>query len=123
MIGWHISIYRIDETQTTDEVVVASDRIAVWQAGASGLAWVDELVKAGNAISRGGDGYPYRFMARTRYISPVLQSGPPSMRDLWLRDKGDVVLPGYEGKSSIAFDKLDACNRDEWLLIEAWDES
>jgi hypothetical protein len=112
VIGWHISIYRIDDDRSTEDSSVPIDRIAVWQAGGSGLDWIAELVRSGNAISRGGNGYPYRFIARTRHIEPVLKAGPPSARDVWLHDQGDVLLPGYEGKSTIRFDVLDQCNRD-----------
>ncbi len=40
MIGWHISIYRIDDERSTEDTLVPTDRIDVWQDGGSGFEWI-----------------------------------------------------------------------------------
>jgi hypothetical protein len=37
--------------------------------------------------------------------------------------EGSVLLPGYVGKTTIDDGAIDKCSADEWLYIEAWDES
>lgn len=41
----------------------------------------------------------------------------------WVVPEGSVLLPGYLGKTTIDAGAIAACSADQWLYIEAWDES
>ena len=38
-------------------------------------------------------------------------------------EPGDILGTGWEGKTVVNRAVADACRPDEWLLVEAWDES
>ena len=124
-LGWHISVYRQQNDGSAPASFTSAEgtRLAVWQAGLYGLEWIDELVKQQEAISLGGDGYPVRFTAMAKHIIPRLRGEPPQARDSWAVDPGDVILPGWLGKTTKDSEAMGACRLDEWLLLEAWDES
>jgi hypothetical protein len=124
-LGWHISVYR----QQGDGSAPASfgaphgERLAVWQTGLRGLEWLKELAKQGKAVDLGGNGYPMEFTAQAIHIIPQIREEPPLAKPYWSRDAGDVVLPGWAGKTTKDLEEMDACRAEEWLLIQAWDES
>jgi len=125
MLGFHISVYR----QTDEGVAPATfdspegPRLAVWQTDAWGLDWLNDLVKAGQAIDLGGNGYPLRYTATAEYITPQLAGEPPHANEFWTREVGDTVGEKWAGRTVIDHAVVDACRPDEWLLIQAWDES
>jgi hypothetical protein len=125
MLGWHITVYRQQNDGSMPATFHTEEgaRLAVWQSGIGGLDWLDELVKQKKAIDLGGDGYPMRFTATARHIIPQLRNGPPHAKRYWTYDPGDIILPGWLGKTTKDPEVMDACRQDEWLLIEAWDES
>lgn len=125
MLGWHISIYRqTDEgaSPATDEAPLGA-RLSVWQTGLGGLDWVYELVKTGEAIDLGGNGYPCRFTAMAASLIPRIMDEPPGARRVWSSGLHDILTEKWEGKTVIDRAVIEACRPDEWLLIEAWDES
>lgn len=125
MLGWHISVYR----QTDDGLAPATTesarglRLAVWQTGLRGLDWIMELVKAGDAIDLGGNGYPCRYTATARNLVSHIIGGPPEANAIWLFDEHDILTEEWAGKTVIDETVVSACPPDEWLLVEAWDES
>ena len=126
MTGWHLSIYRQTDEHAAMPATAESPkgtRLAVWQAGDGGLKWLDGLVKAGEAISLGGDGYPYRYTATAGTLVPQVLDGPPEARRCWIYGEHDLLGEKWVGKTMVDQDAAAACRSDEWLLIEAWDES
>lgn len=123
MLGWHISVYRISEPISSNSSIKVGERVAVWQAGLSGLNWIDDLVQKGEAVSKGGNGYPTLYLILKRHLEVVLKEGPPSVHDVWHIGPLDIIGPDYEGKTVISEEVLNKCASDEWLLVEAWDES
>ena len=98
------------------------DRIAVWQSGIAGLRWIDEIVGLGAAIAVSSGGYPSVFYAKALDVLPRLDS-PPEARLTWHSDPGDILTEKWAGRTVVNQDAAAACFSDEWLLIEAWDES
>lgn len=125
MLGWNIGVYRMTLTENapSGEGATGGVRLAVWQTGLGGLDWITGLVEADQAVDLGGDGYPNRFKARARHVLPVLLSGPPAAKAVWSVGPEDLLLPGWVGSTTIDKQAMDQCDPDEWLLIEAWDES
>jgi hypothetical protein len=125
MLGWHISVYRQQNGGTSPASFGAEHgtRLAVWQTGLSGLDWIDDLVKQQKAIRLGGNGYPLEFTAMTTHLKASLIDGPPCANEKWTSGPGDILLEGWAGKTIKDLEALDLCRPDEWLLIQAWDES
>jgi hypothetical protein len=123
--GWNINVHR----QQTDGSAPAAfgapqgTQLAVWQTGLGGRDWLDELVKLQKAIYLGGNGYPVEYTAMAIHLVPRLRGGPPLATLAWTFDKGDIIVPGWEGKTTKDLVAMDACRPDEWLIIQAWDES
>jgi hypothetical protein len=125
MLGWHISIYRQKDggrSPATHEKEKGT-RLAVWQADVGGLKWIHELVKAGKAIDLLGNGYPNRYTAVAGNLTPYISETPPLAREHWLLEAGDIVTDQWVGKTATDPAEISQCHPDEWLLIEAWDES
>ena len=98
-------------------------RLAVWQTGLDGLKWLDALVEAGHTIDLGGNGYPCYYTARAEHLLPRIVNGPQEAKPTWTIALHDVVTSQWKGKTTIDHAAIDACRLDEWLLVEAWDES
>jgi hypothetical protein len=125
MLGWHISIYRQSEDGTLPASLEApeGERLAVWQTGLGGLGWLEELVKAGLAIDLGGNGYPCRYTATAQTLLPRIAGGPPGARAACVSGVNDILTEKWAGRTVINDAMVAACGRDEWLIVEAWDES
>lgn len=125
MLGWNIAVYR----QTNGELSSATfespigSRLAVWQTGLGGLDWIQELVHKGQAIHLGGNGYPLRYTVTKKYFVPIIKDGPPLAKKVWSSDEGDILLEKWEGKTVLDKPEIEKCKPDEWLIIEAFDES
>ena len=125
MLGWNISVYRQDGDGSSPATAesVAGVRLAVWQTELEGLNWIEELVKAGKVISLGGDGYPCRYTATAENLISQIIDEPPMAKGVWACGENDIITEQWEGQTEINRTIAAACQPDEWLLIEAWDES
>ena len=125
MLGWNVSVYRqkSDGTKAATFETERSERLAVWQAGLCGLSWLNELVQNGKAINLGGDGYPVRYTAPAQYILSEIINGPPEARAVWEHDQCDILTEKWQGKTVVNTDLAKRCDGNEWLIVEAWDES
>jgi hypothetical protein len=124
-LGWHVTVYRQQNDGTTPANFETPQgaEIAVWQTHAWGLRWLDDLVAQQKAIDLGGNGYPMKYTALAQHIIPQLRERPPEADEIWTIDPGDVLLPGWLGKTTKDPSTMDACQPNEWLIIEAWDRS
>ena len=82
-----------------------------------------QLVKEDKASDLGGYGYPCKFAAPASVVLPLIvagapaNDGPPVIGD-------DYVLPGgWNGEIVWNRDLVLACEPDDMLNIEAWDQS
>ena len=125
MLGWHISVFRQTDGGSSPATADSKEgaRLAVWQTDVDGLKWLDELVKANQAIDLGGDGYPNYYTAQAKYLVSRIAGGPPKAREHWLLDAGDIVTSQWVGKTMIDRATAQECGPEEWLLVVAWDES
>jgi hypothetical protein len=125
MIGWNISVYRRDSdgSDTNPDQLRKGERLAVWQTSADGLRWLDALVEAGNANVIAEGGYPSRYTATASHVLPNLLNEPPQANALWVCGPEDVIGSMWAGKTVIDRAAIERCEPEEWLLIEAWDES
>lgn len=125
MLGWHTSVYRRADDRSSPATTTSprGPRLAVWQTRLGGLDWLKELVETGQAIDLGGDGYPRLFTATAGDMIPRIVDRPPDSLDTWISGVTDVVTEAWEGRTVIDRDVVMGCQRSEWLLVEAWDES
>ena len=144
MLGWNVGVYTIVAGSTSDtpapkdqpstrglsltqmdslrDAFARGNRIAVWQADVAGLWWIDELVKSGAAIAARANGYPSVFYVKAVDVVPRLDA-PPGARPVWVSGPDDVLTGKWAGRTVIDHSAAAACPPEEWLLIEAWDES
>ena len=115
MLGWDISVCRQVNRGVSPASADSPEGVllASWQAGLGGLDWLKELVKDGKAVDLGGNGYPCRYTATAEYLFPRLSGMPPGAKSDSERWK--VV---WSSASVVA-----ECRPDEWLIVEAWDQS
>lgn len=125
MLGWNISVHRQNDAGASPATAESpmGTRLAVWQAGWRGLDWLNELAKAGKAVSLGGNGYPCKYTAPAKYLLPRIIEHPPEEQTPWCFEENDILLDGWLGKTVVDLAAVAECGPDEWLLVEAWDES
>lgn len=125
MLAWHISVYRQTDRGTSPATTksLKGKRLAVWQTGLGGLDWISDLAKGGEAIDLGGNGYPCCFTATAERLIPRIVDGPPGAHSTWIYEASDVLTEKWEGKTVVDRAAVADCRPDEWLLVEAWDES
>jgi len=86
------------------------------------LRWIDELVESGTAIAASLNGYPSVFYAKAADVLPRLES-PPEANPIWHSDPSDILGEQWAGRTVVDSSAVETCSPDEWLWIEAWDES
>lgn len=125
MLGWIISVYR--QSGGSDAPAMPGSALgpemAVWQTGMAGLEWLDALVESGEGLRLGGDGYPVRYTALAGCVIPVIENGPPEANAVWVAGAHDTLAPDWYGKTHLDPALIAQCREDEWLMLEAWDES
>jgi hypothetical protein len=104
MLGYTVSVSRQKDGGVSPANFNSpmGDFLAIWSPELLDLKWIQDVVRAGNGIDLGGDGYPCRFTIRAEKFLPVLKESPPIKID----------------KDAVA-----NCRPDEWLLMEVWDQS
>jgi hypothetical protein len=125
MLGWDILVNRQIGGGASPATWQSQpgNLVATWREGLGGMEWLDELVKSGNALNLGGDGYPDRASAAAGALIRVITQDLPRLRGWTVVDKhGEKVEPGRR-QIVINGDVIAACDDQEWLLIEAWDLS
>lgn len=124
-LGWNISVYRQKSSGASPAVPgdAPGVELAIWQAGLSGLQWLDELISNKKAIQLAHSGYPGAYTAKAADVLPYLRGEPPDANPIWKSDPGDILTERWLGKTTKDQDAIDACPPEEWLFIEAWDES
>jgi hypothetical protein len=145
MLGWLISVSRCGSPtlreargdagamrslliETTGSAAVpkatdADQRIATWQAGLGGLDWLDSLVSSGRGMSTSHGGYPEAYLIPCQDFMALVEEGLPHEHPSWRSDPGDILTDRWLGRTTVNSDTLARCDPDEWLLVEAWDES
>ena len=125
MLGWHITVYRQEANSDSPVSFEAPTgaTLAVWQADITGLNWIDALVRKGLAVSLGGNGYPTEYTATLEHIQGILLDGPPHANTTWLYEPGDILTEKWLGRTTVYHQVLSECDPEEWVVIQAWDES
>lgn len=128
MSGYQISVCRQENGGPAPASFKAPQgtRLALWHTGVGGLEWIEELVQQRQVISLGGDYYPAQYTAMAKYMIPRLRDDPGFAELDWVHwefDTPENEVPGWLGKAAQNPEAIDACRPDEWLIIEAWDQS
>lgn len=127
MLGWHISVYRQPDGGHSPATFESPEgaRLAVWQTGLEGLDWLKDLTKQGKAVDLSGNGYPCRFTAQAQHLTTYIVGESLQANETWIIPEGSVIPnpEAYVGKTQIDHEHIQQCRTDEWLLIQAWDES
>lgn len=96
--------------------------------GSLGLKWIEQAASHDGGVVLSRNGYPNWYLIRAADLLPTIRSrGPyePPMYEYptWITGENDVLLPAWLGKTTVDDEAMNRCNPDEWLLVEAWDES
>lgn len=116
MLGWRIVI-------TTQRPEGEKSPLASWSGGLGAIDWLDSLVKAGRAVSLGGDGYPFRYTATAAVVASALTAGPPPHDGPIVIGDDYVSAGGWTSGVKVDSEALAKLPKDESLLVEAWDLS
>ncbi|MEI7890141.1 MAG: hypothetical protein WCI34_07505 [Actinomycetes bacterium] len=126
MLGWHISLLRQQDSGRLEPATFESKsdtRVAVWQTGLHGLDWLADLAKEDRIVSLGGNGYPIRYTGKANELLPRVGDKPPEALAHWVCGPNDILTDAWAGKTTFDQTELDNCTPEEWLIVEAWDES
>lgn len=112
MCGWWITIYAYAKPPKDGRLMDVNHRasLASWKSGVNGLVWLNRLKRAGKARQLLSNGYPNLYTAKAAKVLPLLTSG-------------GIHPPGWMGKVETSPDRIAACEPDQVLTIEAWDQS
>lgn len=114
MLGWDVRVYR----PTAPDVSIAR-----WTTGVFGLKWLDQLVEDSKAVDLGGNGYPNKYVIAAGVLLPIIKAGLPA-NDSPLVIGDDYVLPaGWSGDIQWNQQEVLACDGNDQLIVEAWDQS
>jgi hypothetical protein len=114
------------ETTGSAEVPKQTDddpRIATWQTGLDGVDWLTQLVANGRALSTTRSGYPDTYTIPCRDFITRLDEGLPGEHATWVASPHDIIVGSGPRQTTIDTETLALCDPNEWLLVEAWDES
>ena len=67
----------------------------------------------------GGNGYP----SQAQHLVEQILKGPPEANECWLYDRHDILGKDWPGRTMNDLTAAGECRPEEWLLVEAWDES
>lgn len=70
----------------------------------------------------GGNGYPLQYGVRVADLLPIMASGLPGARKPWNAAPHDVLGDKWDGATTVD-GALATRSPEEWLIVEAWDES
>lgn len=125
--GWRISLHRqvSERDSPSDDSDPRGVQLATWQAGLGGLDWLLELATVGDAVHLSDNsGYPNRYTVRAAAVLPIVLHGPTDARTVWAAGSTDVLdADHWPGATTINSSEMAACDPEEWLQVEAWDES
>jgi hypothetical protein len=127
MLGWSITV-RI--SPPNDQLSGAEDILARWLTDASGLTWLRPLVDQGKVFQTKQNGYPNEYRGLAGDILPLIRTDAMQPRGLgvWVfgMDEGEEYAFPPSGVVTDVMryeDRIAACLDDQWVIIEAWDQS
>ena len=125
MMGWMISLYRQRDGGSAPATVGAEQGalVAQWQGGVEARRWLLDLVPTGSAVDLGGSGYPSMMSTKAGAVIPVVRDGAPHENRLWHAGRDDILGPGWAGQTVFNESEAALSDDEEWLIVEAWDES
>jgi hypothetical protein len=119
MLGWQVYIRTLNQSVSNDR----RQDIVSWTTSVGGLSWIDDLVKSGNAVALGGNGYPLRYSIKAEVLRSILFKGLPSHNSPSIVGDDYFLPEGFNGSLQINKDMLNGFAHDEELIITAWDLS
>jgi hypothetical protein len=126
MLGWDVIVYKQADggNSPANSESERGNSIAAWLTEMNGLNWLEALVKAGNAMDLGGNGYPLAFTATAEDLIPRFVQGPPlALKTLYLCEALSALANRDSETTVTGLVESAGCRMGEWLLIHAWDQS
>jgi hypothetical protein len=123
MLGWFISVYTLEEqSQSTPTLSTKVNRepLVRWDTGISGLDWIETLCKNSQGVFLGGDGYPFKYAFKSKVLKPILLETPTK---LYWKEFIEGIVPKSGGQGKRNSIRIEALDDDDWIIIEAFDQS
>ncbi len=112
MLGWTIAVMQLtseEATQLRTRDETQAVMVAYWEAGVSGIRWLDHLVAEGRATQVQAGGYPNRYAIQAGELLPLLAD--------------PACIPEVRGEVTLYPKHLEACPDTATLTIDVWDQS
>lgn len=109
MLGWWLTL--LTQESTNEQIHDKSTLIATWETGLGGLEWLSPLRAQGSALQLSHNGYPNSYRIQAGALKALFSQNPPPSRS------GPSVWQQFYPE------RLNACRDDQWLWLEAWDQS
>ncbi|MFB9995382.1 hypothetical protein ACFFLM_25915 [Deinococcus oregonensis] len=112
MLGWTIAVIQLTPekaAQLRGREETQAVMLAYWEAGVSGIRWLEQLMAEGKATQVRSGGYPNRYVMQAGELLPLL-ADPAS-------------LPEVRGQVALYPEHLEACPETATLTIDVWDQS
>lgn len=119
MLGWQIIIY----PEGAEGSVRSAATVATWKTGLGGTDWLERLVQAGKADSRHAGGYPRSYRMLWRDLLPELLNQPQPYDGPPVIGEDYVMEPGWFEHKTLNRAALALCQADDWMIVDAWDQS
>jgi hypothetical protein len=113
VLGWEVFVTR----QGSDATV------ATWKTSVFGLKWLDQLVEERRAVDLDDNGYPNRYSIAARVLLPIITGTLPANASPLVIGEDYVMPAGWSGVAELNAQNVAACQPDEQLLVEVWDQS
>jgi len=109
MLGWW---FVIDHGKSNESGPGPEHTLLTWEAGVSGLRWLDNLVESGKAQQLRAGGYPNLYEGRAADVLPAACE---------VIGKIDFTYKLF--KPHFQVERINACQPDDIVTISAWDQS
>ena len=122
MLGFDIEIYKFTDGMDITSNKISKPVLIKWtSSGFDGLDWINTLLNEAKAEDLGGNGYPFFYKAKTQFILRALTSDISKNKGQTIM--GDDYVASSDWRSQINISKLEECDSNQELIIEAWDLS
>ena len=125
MIGWWIVITALtpeEHAKTTEDEKKAA-MLANWETSVGGLDWIETLIAQGKVTELSRGGYPNRYMAKAVDVFTILANGIPDHKGMMIFGEDYVTPAGWKGNIVLHQQRINECQKDKIITIEAWDLS
>ncbi len=123
MLGFLIIVYPEGAKLTKLPQIQDPETVAHWLVGYSGIDWLEDMVKTGLATCLNSSGYPCQYRMLWKDLLPELLIQPKPHRGPPVIGEGYAMESGWTDPKKINREALARRQSDDWMIVDAWDQS